>query len=529
MLTAQPLPLPDGDRQVFDLVVPSHHYLRQVAAHIDFERFRPRLAEAYRAGLGRPAIDPVRMLKILFLRFHYQLSDRQVMERTTTDMAFRWFLALPLRAAVPHHTEGTYFRQRIGAERFAQLFQELLTQAREAGLVKDRLRLKDATHLIAAAADVQPLALAAQVRERLLQAASPLFADWVAEQRALTETLRQTTAGFTDDERLAARIEHLRALTAQLHDRAAALPPAPAGDRARQGLQRAVALAEKLLADHSDPQAQDRLASAVDPEARVGKHGGYFVGYLLDLALDADSELITAVNVLPGNGAEAADAVTLIKQEETAQGNDVAALSMDGAGYHGPVLRELTDPDGLNLDVTVPPPTRAARTTFGPERFSLTIIDPQHGEVTCPAGQTTRQRSRTRHDTGYRYQFKASQCAACPMRAECLANPTSKRGRVVVKTDYEVEFAQVEAKAQAPEYQQTRRTHPKVERKLNEVVRHHNARRAHYRGRAKVLVQGLLTALVVNVKRMVKLWARAAGALAEATAGCAVRAELGRA
>jgi hypothetical protein len=182
--------------------------------------------------------------------------------------------------------------------------------------------------------------LTAQVRERLLQAAGPFFDDWVAGQRAQVETLRHTTAEFTDDERLATRVEHLRAMTAQLHSLAAGLPPAAPGESARQGLRRALALAEKLLADHDDPQAQDRLASTVDPDARVGKHGGYFVGYLLDLAIDADSELITAINVLPGNGAEAADAVTLIEQEEAAQGNAVAALSMDGAGDNGPVLRE---------------------------------------------------------------------------------------------------------------------------------------------------------------------------------------------
>jgi len=516
MLTDKPPPLPDFDRQVFDLVVPADHYLRRVARQIDFERFRPRLAEAYSAGLGRPAIDPIRMLKILFLRFHYKLSDRQVIERTKTDTAFRWFLDLPLRAPVPDPTDGTYFRQRIGAERFAQVFQDLLTQAREAGLVQDRLRLKDATHLIAAAADVQPLALAAQVRERLLHAAGPFFADWVATQRARVETLRQTTAEFTDDERLAARVEQLRGLTAQLHDLAAGLPPADPSDRARQGLHRALALADKLLADRSDPQAQDRLASAVDPDARVGKHGGYFVGYLLDLAIDADCELITAVNVLPGNGAEAADAVTLIEQEEATQGNDVAALSMDGAGYNGPVLRELTDPDGLNLDVTVPPPRPAVRTTFGPERFSLRVIDPQHGEITCPAGQTTRQRSRTRQGTGYRYQFRTRQCATCPLRNECLEKPARQRGRVVVKNDYEAEYARVEAKTRTPEYEATRRTHPKVERKLNELVRHHAGRHACFRGLPKVLTQAVLTALVVNVKRMVKLGAQRVQAAAAA-------------
>jgi hypothetical protein len=312
-------------------------------------------------------------------------------------------------------------------------------------------------------------------------------------------------------------------MAGQLREHATPLAPAASSDRPRLRLRHALELADKLLADRSDPHAKDRLASAADPDARVGKHGGYFVGYLLDMAIDADSELITSLNVLPGNGPEAADAITLIQQEETAQGNDVEGMSMDGAGYNGPVLRELTDPEGLNLDMTVPPPTLQERTTYGPERFSLTIVDEQHGQVTCPNGQTTRQRCRTRQGTGYRYQFKTRQCASCPLRAECLENPASKRGRVVIKNDYEAEYLQVEAKAQTAQYQETRRTHPKIERKLNEMVRHHNARRANFRGLAKVLTQAVLTALVVNVKRMVKLLCQKTSAV---TCGIAVRAEL---
>ena len=193
-----------------------------------------------------------------------------------------------------------------------------------------------------------------------------------------------------------------------------------------------------------------------------------------------------------------------------------------GSGYNGPVLRELTDPDGLNLEMIVPPPTPAKRTTFGTERFSLKVIDAQHGELTCPNGQTTRQRCRNRLDTGYRYRFKAGQCAACPLREQCLENPAGRHGRVVVKNDYEAEYAKVEAKAQTPEYRETRRTHPKIERKLNEVARHHGARRACFRGLRKVLTQAVLTALVVNVKHMVKLLSQVSGA----TSAFGVRAEL---
>jgi len=507
--THAPEPLSDLDRQVCALVVPADHFLRLVAQRIDFERFRPRLAGAYSPGMGRPSIDPIRMLKILFLAYHYRLSDRRVMERARTDMAFRWFLGLPMTSPPPHHTEGTYFRHRIGVERFTQVFQDLLTQAREAGLVRDRLRLKDATHLIANVADLRALPLVAQMRERLCQVARPFFPDWVQAQRDQAEVLRQATAEAGDDERLAARVEHLREMTAQLHERAAGLPAAAADDRGRARLCRVLEVAKEMLADRDHPGAGDAVFSSVDPDARVGKHGDFFAGYLLDLAIDADSELITAVNVLPGNGAEAADAVTLIQQEEAAQGNDVQALSMDGIGYNGPVLRDLTDPQGLNLAVTVPLPAAAPRTTFGPERFTLTVIDAEQAELTCPNGQATRQRRRNGADTGDRYQFRKSQCAGCPLRAECLQNPASPRGRVVDMNDYAAEYRAVETQAQTAEYQETRRTHRKIERKLGEVVRHHQMRRARYWGMAKVRVQALLGAWVVNVKRMVKLLAPA--------------------
>ncbi len=515
--------LSEFDVQVFDIVVPEDHYLRLVAARIDFERFRPRLAQAYSSTMGRPSIDPVRMLKILFLCFHYKLSDRLVMERIKTDMAFRWFLGLALSDSAPHHTDGTYFRKRLGEEGFRDLFQALLTQAREAGLVSDRLRLKDATHLFADVADIKPLELAAQVRERLLQAAAPFFPDWLEEQQRQIETLRQTTAELPDAERLAARVEHLRHLAAQLRERAAQLPPATESDRCHRRLQSALRLVDKLLADRAGPQAGDFLFSAVDPDARVGKHGEFFVGYLLDMAIDAESELITSVNVLPGNGPEAADAVTLIRQEEAAQGNDVQGMSIDGIGYNGPVLRELTDPAGLNVDVTVPPPPSPSRTTFGPERFSLTVIDEHTAELTCPNGQTTQTRRRNNKDTSFRYTFRSKQCAGCPLRTECLENPASQRGRSVDKNDYAAEYQKVEAKAQTPEYRETRKKHAKIERKLGEVVRHHRARRARYRGLPKIRVQAMLTAMVVNVKRMVKLLAQKA---VSAVSAQPVRAEL---
>lgn len=527
MLIAKDLfPITDYDRQVFATVVPDDHYLRRVSAVIDFERLRPNLETAYDGTMGQPPIDPVRMIKILLLAYQYNLSDRAVIIRAETDLAFRWFLGLSLKAPLPNHTNGTHFRQRLGEDHFQQILQEVVGQARAYGLVRDRLRLNDTTHVYAAAAELTPLALAAQVREHLLRAAEPLVPDWTAQQHQFADNQRVTTAEAPETERLAARVEHLRNMSVHLHNLTASWPATdePATSGPRQGLRRILAVADKLLADHANPDAPDRLTSAVDPDARTGMHGGFFVGYMLGMIADADSGIITQVGVLPANGAEAANAITLIRQEEAAHGNDVEGLSMDGVGFNGEVLRELTDPAGLNLDVTVPPPQPKTRPTFGPERFSLTVLENGCGELTCPAGQTTRQYQVVKH--ARRYTFKGSQCADCPLREQCLQNPNSKKGRTVIKNDYDEEYRRVKEKAATPEYAATRREHPLIERKINEVAGHHDNRQARYRGLGKVLRQSILTVVVVNIKRIVKLLAQK---ISGPSGGITVRAEVGAA
>jgi hypothetical protein len=263
-----------------------------------------------------------------------------------------------------------------------------------------------------------------------------------------------------------------------------------------------------VLADRADPDGPDHLVSVQDPEARKSKHGEYFTGYLLDVAVDADSQVVTALNVLPGHGPEAQDAVTLLEREEQAHGNDVQAVSMDGAGFHGAALRALAEPGGPQVEVYVPPKQEPPTEFFTAEQFTL---DASGQTLTCPAGQTTDKRRPSYRDTGWQFRFPQKACAACPLQGRCLPRLPQHLGRVVTKNHHEREYQAARAKAQTAAYRAVRREHPAVERKLGEMVRWHRARRARYRGRAKVLVQGLLTGLVVNVKRIVSLLGGAGG------------------
>lgn len=505
----------DIDRLVFEKLVPADHYLRQVKALIDFAAFRNQLRKVYSPTKGRPAEDPVLLLKLEFLEFHYNLSDREVIAEAQVNVAFRYFLDLSLASVLPVPSLLAQFRSRLGAEQHEALFQEVVRQARAHGLVQDRLRLKDATHVVANVAIPSTLELVAQVRQRLLAALRPYAPQRVAEAEAEAAAIRTATADLPDLERLARRVAHLRQIVAWADEVLASLGPAPAQagektDRSRQAVTQALALAHKVLADQEDPQAPDRVRSAVDPDARRGKHGAYYDGYQLDLLLDAESELITALEVLPGNGDEAADSAPLLHTEEAAQGNAVAALSTDGIlSARGEVLRTLEDPTGLGVVVYAPPPVSTqAEEFFTPTQFTL---DETGAVLTCPHGQQTQQRTPNTHGTGWRFYFRRSQCQDCPLLGQCMARLPARHGRTVVKNDYQAEYDRLRTRAQTADYQAVRRIHPKVERKLAEIMQQHGGRRTRYRGRQRVKIQYLLVGLVVNIKRMVKRLAASLG------------------
>ncbi len=312
---------------------------------------------------------------------------------------------------------------------------------------------------------------------RRLKAASD-----VAVQRAQIDAMRSATVDVSAEQRLLARVTHLRALVVWGAQGQPRLRAAVAEDRpvatAEQAtaFSAALAVAHKVLNDRA-PKAQDKLLALVDTEARAGNHGDYYDGYLLEVSMEADSELSGALEVLPANGDEGANATSLLTSEEHAHGNDIARLSLDRIGFRGDLLAQLSEAvNGPQLTVYVPPLDwlPPAPELFQPAAF---LLNDAREEVRCPGGATTRNRTRAERGHGWRFAFSIPQCRGCPVRAQCV-NPDAQRGRTVIKSDSEAQDQAARQRAQTAAYPAVRREHPRIERKLAELVRWHAGRRS---------------------------------------------------
>lgn len=124
------------------------HLLMRMMRTIDFSFVTPLVEDCY-STLGRHAYAPILLVKLLLLQTLYDLSERDVVEQADTNLLFRVFLERSLDDDIPHWTLLGKFRERLGEERFADLFNQVVVMSGEAGLLDEKLRIVDSTAVIA--------------------------------------------------------------------------------------------------------------------------------------------------------------------------------------------------------------------------------------------------------------------------------------------------------------------------------------------------------------------------------------------
>jgi transposase len=148
-------------------LVPKNHFLRKVDAVLDLSFVRDTVAECYSASRGRPSIDPELALRMMLLGRLYNLGDRELCGEIGMHVGMRWFCGMNLHDPVPDHSTLSKLKNERWAESglFQRLFDEVIRQCSEAGLVSGRHLSGDGTQ-VRADASMQSL-------ERIIEAAEP--------------------------------------------------------------------------------------------------------------------------------------------------------------------------------------------------------------------------------------------------------------------------------------------------------------------------------------------------------------------
>lgn len=140
-----------GQVKVVDIegLVPGDHLLRKIDRVVEYERVYGMVEHLYSEDNGRPACDPVVLVKMALLQHIYGIrSLRQTVAEINMNIAYRWFLHYDIDTPIPHFATVSYaFATRFPSELFEEIFAWILEAAVERRLVEARTVFIDATHI----------------------------------------------------------------------------------------------------------------------------------------------------------------------------------------------------------------------------------------------------------------------------------------------------------------------------------------------------------------------------------------------
>lgn len=115
--------------------VRTNHPLRQIDQMLDLTFISEEVKEKYGYN-GNVSVPPSIVVRLMLLLVFYNVrSERELMDTVPERLDWLWFLGYDLDSEIPDHSVLSKARRRWGAEVFKKLFERVVWQCVESGLV----------------------------------------------------------------------------------------------------------------------------------------------------------------------------------------------------------------------------------------------------------------------------------------------------------------------------------------------------------------------------------------------------------
>ncbi len=467
--------------------VSADHLLRQINALLDLSFAVPAVRDCYGRS-GNVSIDPVVILKLMFLLFYYNIpSERELMEQLRYRMDFLWFLGYNLDTPIPDHSVLSKARARWGTEVFKNLFLRTVEQCVQAGLVDGRLLHVDSTVVKANAA-----------KDSIRQLPDFLSQIYQAQEKKL-ELLPSISPVEPDSSIPAPSIE----LAADDPIKTAQSKPESAGIPQAEHQPKLAVLTPEPKPEGTEPVPIEEVGgervSLTDPDAQLthAKNGLVELSYKEHRLVDDAHGIITAVELTRSQVHDGTKLAALTEQHEHNTQVKALVTTLTGDQHYGTIgnyrychergIRAHMAPAGAHL---------IERGKFPVERFTY---ETQADRFRCPAGQYLTRLQNRPEQQHVVYRINQSRiCAECSLQAQCTR---SKGGRTVIRYYDQpvIDQQRQEALSPAGRYSRKRRKHM-VEGSFADAANNHGLKRARWRRLWRQQIQTWMICAVQNLK-----------------------------
>ena len=532
----------------YEALIPSNHLLRRINKVLDLSFVKQLTKSFYSDTQGRPSIDPEVFFRICILGHIYGIkSDRQLCDEVAMNLAYRWFVGLTMSDEVPDHSSLTRVRDRLGVGCFASVFEQIVEQCRDAGLVPGKRIITDAS-LVEANASARKL-------ERREQPAQAI--EGTDEKQQSPEAVSQTVAvkreqvgnyaGKVDGDgssveasasaqklerreqpTIAVEIKDDKQQSKEAVSQTAAVKREKVGNYAGKvdgdgSSVEASASAQKLerreqptmAVEVKDEKQQSREVvsptavvkrekvsnrthvSKVDSDATLVNRQGYprKLYHKVHYCADAASRVITDCHVTTGAYHETNVITQRIQYQQQRFGLPVEEVIAD-VGYSSGKNYKFFEEHQIRSYI----PTAKFRMKPGKQvaHEGSFQYDPNKDIYTCQAGHALHPK----HAVGATkyYHIKKVHCNSCQWQDSCYLG---RRHTGLYRNEHKAAIERVRRRQSSPVFKQRMIERSwKIEGLFAEAKERHGLRRAKYRGSDKVQIQAYLTGTAQNLKRL---------------------------
>ncbi|MBK1812613.1 IS1182 family transposase [Clostridium sp. YIM B02505] len=466
---------------IYDLVVPKDNMLRKINELIDFSFVYNELVDKYCDNNGRNAIDPIRMFKYLLLKYIFDLSDVDIVERSKYDMSFKYFLGMAPEESVIEPSSLTKFRRlRLkDINLLDMLINKTVEIALEKGIIKSKSIIVDATHTSARYNQKSP--------REILQERSKRLRKSVYE---IDENIKNALPVKNEVDDLEAEIKYCQDLikVIEKNEVISAYP------KVREKM--------NILSETLDDDLQ-HMQSFADADARIGHKtaDSSFFGYKTHLAM-TEERIISAATITTGEKTDGKELNTLITKSQEA-GIEVQAVIGDAAYSEKENIKFANEKNIKLVAKLHPGVTQGLRKNEEEFQFNK-----DSGMYVCKGGHMAFRRARQGKNDGsrnqaYTYYFDIEKCKECTQKEGCYKEGAkSKTYSVTIKSG--IHKSQIDFQ-ESKYFKEKSKERYKIEAKNSELKNRHGYDTTSYSGLIGMEMQGALTIFVVNIKRILKL------------------------
>ena len=471
--------------ELYDIVVKPDNFWRQLNDMVDFSFVYEELKDNYSSTMGRTCEDIIRMFKYLLLKSYFKLSDRGLVERTETDLLFKYFLGYtPEETKLINPSLLTVFRRERLKDGEKNLMDKLINKTVEIALEKGLIEVKnkiivDSTHTNAMFHHISP-------REELIRQAKELRKSIYKVDESMHDKMpkKKEATGLLEDQ-----IDYTKELLKIVKEdgRFTALP----------GIKEQIDYLEETMND-----TEIELEYSKDQDAKVGHKTAdtSFFGYKTHIAMTPE-RIITAATVTTGEKHDGKELINLIEKSQAA-GVEVEAIIGDGAYSE----KDNLDYCSKNEIKNVSKLSKSVTHGNGKNKEDFEY-NKDAGMYVCKAGHMAITKRKTgskdKNEQVESYFFDVEKCKHCPFKDGCYKDGAkTKTFNVKIKDDTHI--AQMDY-MKTEEFKTLYKERYKIEAKNAELKNNYNYGNANSCGKLGITIQGATTLFLANMKRIIKL------------------------